>query len=89
MKVPDATATELRAFKLYYFKTCHPFIYHSLWILFFLVLFCPSLIAFLLNVPFAWLGMIVWIVVVLWYLDIYGDMMASIKWHEDGKPMDY
>ncbi len=89
LKVPDATNAELRAIKLHYFKTCHPFIYCGLWILFSLLLFCPSLIAFLMNVPFAWLGMVVWIVVILWHLEVHGDLMGNIKWHEDGKPMDY
>ena len=87
MKVPDATANELRAFKIHWFKMCHPVLYPFLWLLGLALFVCPSVI---LNIPLACLvGVGLYFIVVMGHLSLHGDLMGTIKWYEDGKPMDY
>ena len=87
MKVPDATANELRAFKIHWFKMCHPVLYPFLWILGLALFVCPGVI---LNIPLACLvGVGLYFIVVLIHFSLHAEIMETIKWYEDGKPMDY
>ena len=87
LKIPDATASELRAFKIHWFKLCHPVLYPFLWILGLALFVCPS---FILNIPLACLvGVGLYFIVVIGHLSLHGDMMESIKWYEDGKPFSF
>lgn len=97
MKVPDATANELRAFKIHWFKMCHPVLYPFLWILGLVLFICSAIILPLaclvgvgLYIPLACLvGVGLYFIVVMCHLSLHGDLMETIKWYEDGKPMDY
>ena len=87
LKIPDATTSELRAFKIHWFKVCHPVLYPFLWILGLALFVCPS---FILNIPLACLvGVGLYFIVIMGHLSLHGDMMETIKWYEDGKPSDY
>ena len=87
LKIPDATMSELRAFKIHWFKMCHPVLYPFLWILGLALFVCPSVI---LNIPLACLvGVGLYFIVVIGHLSLHGDMMKTIKWYEDGKPIEY
>ena len=87
LKIPDATASELRAFKIHWFKVCHPVLYPFLWILGLALFICPS---FILNIPLACLvGVGLYFIVIIGHLSLHGDMMETIKWYEDGKPFDF
>ena len=87
LKIPDATASELLAFKIHWFKVCHPVLYPFLWILGLALFVCPS---FILNIPLACLvGVGLYFIVIMGHLSLHGDMMETIKWYEDGKPSDY
>lgn len=87
LKIPDATASELRAFKIHWFKLCHPVLYPFLWILGLALFVCPS---FILNIPLSCLvGVGLYFIVVIGHLSLHGDMMETIKWYEDGKPFDF
>ena len=87
LKIPDATTSELRAFKIHWFKVCHPVLYPFLWILGLALFVCPS---FILNIPLACLvGVGLYFIVIMGHLSLHGEMMETIKWYEDGKPIDY
>lgn len=87
LMIPDATTSELRAFKIQWFKMCHPVLYPFLWILGLVLFLCPSVI---LNIPLACLvGVGLYFIVIMGHLSLHGDMMETIKWYEDGKPIDY
>lgn len=90
MEIPDATASELRAFKIHWFKTCHPRLYMLCWAMFACLSAAAIIFSMLLASNFIFICTVLGcIAVVIWHLSCHGDMMETVKWYEDKKLFEY
>ena len=90
LEIPDATSSELRALKIYWFKMCHPVLY-----MFYLAMFtclCAAVVVFNILQPNNFIftyAVIGCFAVVIGHLSLHVDMMEIVEWYEDGQPIDY
>lgn len=98
IRFPSASKMMIIPFKIHFFRKCHPFKYYFSW----LFLWASTLVSgsFIGNAlisntqcngaPLGFLGGLFFLVVISGVFHILvGDRMSTIKWYEDGCPMDY
>ena len=96
-KFPEAPKKMLLAFKVHYFKRMHPFLYfmsHIAWLVLNMALsamvfsFTGLCIHEVLRCGIA-CGFFTWFLFLMpVYNPFMGDLMDTIKWYDDGKPVD-
>lgn len=91
IKIPDATTTELRCFKIHWLRKQHPFLYYACWIFPVVLLFLSALVMAIFSIPpnLVWFGgFSLYLIVSFVHISIHGPILRTIAWHESGEPDD-